>query len=169
MQSNPAKKTKAAYDQWREQERAQLAPGQRSPVDARRILRRWPGCTWAEILQAVEANKVPGEQQDNKQPTKAETGETPAWLAELEKQEANALRLDHKQRGQVFKAAREAQGLNIETLSQLVGIDRSTLDKIEQGNIPNSSFQSIAKLADALNLSLDALTTERLNQALTQA
>jgi transcriptional regulator with XRE-family HTH domain len=58
-----------------------------------------------------------------------------------------------------LRSAREAKGLEINQASSAAGITPSTLRKIEHGENANPNFQTIARLAIVLGLSLDELIT----------
>lgn len=53
--------------------------------------------------------------------------------------------------------AREAAGLKRRTLSDLAGISHYHVDLIEQGTRKSPQFETLAKLADVLGVSLDWL------------
>jgi Helix-turn-helix. len=49
-----------------------------------------------------------------------------------------------------LKAAREAQSLSLADLSQLVGMDRSALSKLENGQRPNPTIETLVRYAQAV-------------------
>lgn len=51
---------------------------------------------------------------------------------------------------QQLKAAREAQGLSLADLTQLTGMDRSALSKLETGQRPNPTVETLARYAEAV-------------------
>ena len=51
---------------------------------------------------------------------------------------------------QELKAAREAQGLSLADLSRLTGMDRSALSKLETGQRPNPTLETLARYAEAV-------------------
>ena len=51
---------------------------------------------------------------------------------------------------QQFKAAREAKGLSLADLSELTGMDRSALSKLETGRRPNPTVDTLVRYADAV-------------------
>lgn len=160
----PEKRTLAAYDRWRRAHNQRLASGEKAALGHRAILRRWPACSWAEILEAVEQDRLPETQASLDVGQDGETNELDAESAASEQVELSStlppLVLDPLMRGRQLKAAREARGWTINELSEKVGIERSTLRLIEHGKIRQSNFERIAKLAHVLGLSLDALVTE---------
>jgi ribosome-binding protein aMBF1 (putative translation factor) len=171
LATDPEKRTLAAYDQWRRAHNEQLASGEKAALGHRAILRRWPSCSWAEILKAVEQDRLPeaDTSPDKEQDDELEAGSAKASSLEAESNQPvelsdtlPALVLDPLMRGRQFKAAREARDWTINELSEKVGIERSTLRLIEHGKIRQSNFERIATLAHTLGLSLDALITEPL-------
>ena len=51
---------------------------------------------------------------------------------------------------QQFKAAREAKGLSLADLSELTGMDRSALSKLETGQRANPTVETLVRYADAV-------------------
>ena len=51
---------------------------------------------------------------------------------------------------QQFKAAREAKGLSLADLSELTGMDRSALSKLETGRRPNPTVDTLVRYANAV-------------------
>ncbi|HXG12932.1 MAG TPA: helix-turn-helix domain-containing protein [Gemmataceae bacterium] len=49
-----------------------------------------------------------------------------------------------------LKAAREARGLSLSDLSQLTGMDRSALSKLETGQRPNPTVETLVRYAEAV-------------------
>jgi DNA-binding XRE family transcriptional regulator len=49
-----------------------------------------------------------------------------------------------------LKAAREAQGLSLADLTRLTGMDRSALSKLEAGQRPNPTLETLVRYADAV-------------------
>jgi predicted transcriptional regulator len=49
-----------------------------------------------------------------------------------------------------LKSAREKQGLSLGDVERLTGIDRSALSKLERGERPNVTFETLGKYAAAL-------------------
>lgn len=167
LATEPEKRTLAAYDQWRRAHNQQLAAGEKAALGHRAILRRWPSCSWAEILEAVEQERLPEADAPPDSPDEEqgdETNKRDADSAASEQVELSdtlpPLILDPRMRGRRFKTAREARGWTIKELSAKVGIDPSTLRLIERGKTRQSNFERIATLAHLLGLSLDALITE---------
>jgi ribosome-binding protein aMBF1 (putative translation factor) len=52
------------------------------------------------------------------------------------------------------KAAREAQGLSLADLTQRTGMDRSALSKLETGQRPNPTIETLARYAEAVGMRL---------------
>lgn len=65
--------------------------------------------------------------------------------------------MDEKSLGQHIQDARSKSGLTQQDLCQKAGISYSTLAKIERGAIKSPSVFTIQRLAEVLNVSLDAL------------
>ena len=49
-----------------------------------------------------------------------------------------------------LKAAREAKGLSLAELTQLTGMDRSALAKLETGKLANPTVETLARYAEAV-------------------
>ena len=59
--------------------------------------------------------------------------------------------------GQVIRRFREAKDWTLEDLARAADIPVSTITKIEHGDIKNPSIEKIAKIAKALDVSVDEL------------
>jgi ribosome-binding protein aMBF1 (putative translation factor) len=161
LATKPSEKTRVAYERWRRACNQKLESGQRPLLSAEGVQGRWP-FPWPEIVEAVEEERLPGKTKDETDAEEAqEAGET------LEQEEAGdapaRFNLDPRLRDRRLRSAREAKGWSLKQLSEKTGIDRSHLRKIDKGEIRQPSFDLIAKLADALGLSLDALVTDEEN------
>jgi DNA-binding Xre family transcriptional regulator len=51
---------------------------------------------------------------------------------------------------EALRAARQRQGLTLGDMERLTGIDRSALSKLERGERPNVTFETLARYATAL-------------------
>jgi transcriptional regulator with XRE-family HTH domain len=51
---------------------------------------------------------------------------------------------------QKLKAAREAKGLSLADLSEITGMDRSALSKLETGQRPNPTVETLVRYAEAV-------------------
>jgi DNA-binding XRE family transcriptional regulator len=49
-----------------------------------------------------------------------------------------------------LKAAREAQGLSLADLTERTGMDRSAISKLETGQRPNPTIETLVRYADAV-------------------
>ena len=49
-----------------------------------------------------------------------------------------------------LKAAREAKGLSLADLTDLTGMDRSALSKLETGQRPNPTVETLVRYAEAV-------------------
>jgi DNA-binding XRE family transcriptional regulator len=49
-----------------------------------------------------------------------------------------------------LKAAREAKGLSLADLTELTGMDRSALSKLETGQRPNPTIETLVRYAEAV-------------------
>ncbi len=49
-----------------------------------------------------------------------------------------------------LKAAREARGLSLSDLTELTGMDRSALSKLETGQRPNPTIETLVRYAEAV-------------------
>ena len=59
----------------------------------------------------------------------------------------------HEQLDQVFeelRAAREKQGMSLADLTRLTGMDRSALSKLETGQRPNPTVETLMRYAEAV-------------------
>jgi DNA-binding XRE family transcriptional regulator len=54
-----------------------------------------------------------------------------------------------------LKAAREEQGLSLSELTELTGMDRSALSKLETGRRPNPTLETLVRYAEAVGKHLD--------------
>jgi ribosome-binding protein aMBF1 (putative translation factor) len=155
LETKPAKKTRSAYDAWaKAQNQKYRSAGRRPPPQGIALWKRWR-VPWSEIVQAVEEQRVPGGPEVveiEKQQSLGKPGER------IEQRESGRpLNLDPHFRGQRLKAARQSRGWTLRELADRIGLDNSQLSRIEKAEVTNSSFETWAKLAAALDLSLDEL------------
>ncbi len=54
-----------------------------------------------------------------------------------------------------LKAARKDKGLSLADLSERTGMDRSALSKLESGERPNPTVQTLVRYADAVGMRLE--------------
>jgi transcriptional regulator with XRE-family HTH domain len=66
-----------------------------------------------------------------------------------------------KELGSRIRALREQMGLTAAGLARRAGIDPAALLRIERGDNTNPSFATIARIADALDLSLDVFRSAK--------
>jgi transcriptional regulator with XRE-family HTH domain len=67
---------------------------------------------------------------------------------------------DHRRGQRLGSALRQARGArSIVEVAAAAGVSAETLRKIETGRVPTPAFFTIAALAEALDLPLDALAT----------
>ena len=59
-----------------------------------------------------------------------------------------------------LKAAREAQGLSLADLTERTGMDRSALSKLETGQRPNPTLETLARYAEAVGKRLVVSLTD---------
>lgn len=59
-----------------------------------------------------------------------------------------------------LKAAREAQGLSLADLTELTGMDRSALSKLETGKRPNPTVETLVRYAEAVGKRLTVSLTD---------
>jgi transcriptional regulator with XRE-family HTH domain len=62
---------------------------------------------------------------------------------------------------QKIRKLRKKKGLSQEKLARLAEVSYNTIVKIESGESKNPTFQTMAGIAKALNISLDVLAAER--------
>ncbi|HVS35730.1 MAG TPA: helix-turn-helix transcriptional regulator [Gemmataceae bacterium] len=65
-------------------------------------------------------------------------------------QERMAIRDELQQVLDQLKAAREAKGLSLALLTKLTGMDASALSKLETGQRPNPTIETLARYAEAV-------------------
>jgi DNA-binding XRE family transcriptional regulator len=158
--SEPAMKTRAAYDRWSKQRNQELKPGQKHVLQAQGVQRYWR-VPWEKIVAAVEQKRSPGETDAEDQlATKQTPNRAPAKPSGAgSKPVLDTFVLDPGLRAKLIENARREHGWTIKELARRVGIDPSTLAKIERGKARNPSLETIAKLAHALDLSLTDFVT----------
>jgi DNA-binding XRE family transcriptional regulator len=59
-----------------------------------------------------------------------------------------------------LKAAREAKGLSLADLTELTGMDRSGLSKLETGQRPNPTVETLVRYAEAVGKRLQVTLTD---------
>ena len=59
-----------------------------------------------------------------------------------------------------LKAAREAKGLSLADLTELTGMDRSALSKLESGQRPNPTVETLVRYAEAVGKRLVVALTD---------
>jgi len=59
-----------------------------------------------------------------------------------------------------LKAAREAKGLSLADLTRLTGMDRSALSKLETGQRPNPTVETLVRYAEAVDMRLVVLLAD---------
>lgn len=59
-----------------------------------------------------------------------------------------------------LKAAREAKGLSLNDVTELTGMDRSALSKLESGGRPNPTVDTLVRYADAVGKRLIVTLTD---------
>lgn len=153
LATKPEKRTRGAYDKWA---KAQNSTGQRPLPGKQAVWARWTPIPWPEILEAVEAGQVPGETEDEV-PTEPDQVAEPQAVRSSPRTKPYVL--DPALRAQRLRQAREAKGLNLGQVAERAGMDRSHLGKIEKGNRSQPSFETMARLAEVLGLSLEDFAT----------
>lgn len=154
LATNPADKRKPSYDRWRKEQTRQ--PGQKPILTAQRIRFQWGG-TWAEIVKTVERDEVPGENQPDEPDVEHDQPEISDGPAPDPTAENYVL--DSKHRAQLIRRTREARGWSITELAHRAELDASSLSQIERNRAKNPSFETILKLAIALQLPIKAFAT----------
>src|SRR5262249_2608159 len=61
---------------------------------------------------------------------------------------------------QQLKAAREEKGLSLADLTEITGMDRSALSKLESGQRPNPTLETLARYAEAVGKRLVVTLTD---------
>lgn len=62
--------------------------------------------------------------------------------------------------GDIIRERRKKKGLSVQKLSEMTGLARSTIYRLENGEIQNLNLKNAAKLLDPLDLSADELIDE---------
>jgi DNA-binding XRE family transcriptional regulator len=152
LDTKPKKKTRGAYDAWAKARNKELGEGKRRPIPLGKALgNRWR-VPLAEIIKAVEEGRIPGEDPD------ALLADNDGHPDHPEDQRPDRpLNLDPEFQAQRIRAAREARGLSMRELADRASVDASQLGRIEKGHVRNPTFETLAKLANTLGLSLDEL------------
>jgi DNA-binding Xre family transcriptional regulator len=148
LETKPAKKTQAAYEQWSKQENQKRDKDLKPLLHGKGIWKIWL-LPWPEIVKAVEDKRLPGEAT-----RRAEKSETDAVSADAPSRN-HAFVLDPKLRAQALRSAREARGWSIKEVAEAASLDPSTLASLERGQVQQPAFENIAKLAEVLDLQLN--------------
>jgi DNA-binding XRE family transcriptional regulator len=148
LASEPRDKTRGSYERWRKDHNRDKRAGLKPLPGQEAIRERWQ-LTWQEIISAVEQGHVPGE---DEQEIDAESPKSPSSPAAPK---AERYVLDSELRARRIREARKTKGLTLNQLALQVGTNRSHLGKIEKGVAKQPSFELVAKLAEALDLTLD--------------
>lgn len=159
LDSEPEKKTRNAYNAWARARNSELAEGEKAIPLGKALVKRWQ-VPLAEIFQAVEEDRVPGESRERgTQEPMEEANSSPGDSAAEDQAPVPIpiLNLDGRFQGQQFEQAREARGWSLAELSRRTGIDASQLRKIEKGQASSPQFKTLAVLAHTFGLSLDEL------------
>ena len=161
LETKPGKKTRRACTQWVKAQNKERKPGEKPLLEAETISRRWR-LPWPEIVQAVEECRVPGEPEpsdelvvENKKATTAEGSSKSASGPSTRRYV-----LDPDLRARRIKAARQAHQWSLAELANRSGLDTSHVAKVERAATRNPSFETIAKLAEALGLTLDDFVSD---------
>lgn len=152
LDTKPKKKTFTAYDTWARSRNKELAAGEKPIPLAKTLVKRWQ-VPMAEIIKVAEEGRVPGED-DDALPADDPSQPDPPRIT----QPAQPLNLDLGFYGQQIRIAREARGWTLNHLFLETQLDPSQISRIEKGEVRNPSFQTVAKLAHVLGLSLSELT-----------
>lgn len=80
-------------------------------------------------------------------------GELPELVRRHEKRMAARDRL--QELCEQLKAARERKGLSLADLSEMTGMDRSAISKLESGQRPNPTLETLLRYAEAVGKQLD--------------
>ena len=150
LDSNPARKLRKDYQEWAAKQNKKREAGRKPLLTGQAIQTRWP-MPWAELISAVEAGHLPGE--ENKPIDQLDEAEQQDAAYDNLPAPITGLSFNNKQ----LVAAREAKGWTTKQLAELSNLNRSNLNKIELGEIRNPSFTSVAALALALEVPLDSL------------
>jgi DNA-binding XRE family transcriptional regulator len=63
-----------------------------------------------------------------------------------------------------LRAAREEQGLSLSDLTELTGMDRSALSKLETGRRPNPTLETLVRYAEAVGMHLEVSLVDGISQ-----
>jgi len=155
LTTNPSDKSKQAYTTWAKTQN-QTRSAEKKPLPLGwGIWRRW-GLPWSEIVEAVERNEVPGDDEQPELEPELEASEAKPSEDDAPASIDRNYVLDSEHRGQLIRSTREARGWTVPELAKRAGVESSNLAKVERNKISNPSFETILKLAIALGLPLDA-------------
>lgn len=62
--------------------------------------------------------------------------------------------------GQAIREIRRAKSIGLRALQEMTGLNRGYLSRLERGHIHESDNERVRKVANALNVALDAITHE---------
>jgi DNA-binding XRE family transcriptional regulator len=145
LETEPERKQRNDYDNWRETENKQRGEGQRPLMGAKSIVRFWQH-PWEEVIRAVEEKRLPGEA--------PKQGEEIPRIASEAPQQPQA-HFAPELCGQRLREAREDKGWSSNEVAVAAGLDASTVRNIERGEVRQPSFENIAKLAEIVGLQLN--------------
>ena len=153
LATEPTSKAKKEYERWR---REQTSTGKRSIPSSEAIRGRLSNPLWKEIVAAVEAGQLSDEQvPDEKAGSESVKQENPR----SRRRGSRGYVLDPDLRARLIHEGREAKGLTGRQLAKEIGVDPGHLGRVERGEIKQTTFETIVKLAIALDLSLDDFAT----------
>ena len=148
LETEPERKQRRDYDRWSKAYNKDLKPGQKRVPQREGVHTRWP-FPWPEVVAAIEEGRLPGE-------LATDTGEDPdEAVGASAPTRTHVFILDPQLRAKRLRAAREARGGTLTQVSKAAGLDRSQVGHLEAGRVRQPSFETIAKLAEVLGLSLD--------------
>lgn len=148
LETKPQAKTKAAYTRWSKQENQKLDKDLKPLMQAKSVLRIWR-FPWTEVVKAVEEGHLPGEDNDGVEQ------EQPQAASSDEPSRSHIFLLDPELRARRLRSARMKRGWSMKAVANAANLDVSTLASLERGEIKQPAFESIAKLAEVLDLQLN--------------
>jgi DNA-binding phage protein len=146
LETKPERKQRQDYNAWSKAINQDLEPGQKRLPQVDAIYMRWP-FSWPKIVQAVEEGRLPGEDEEASEQFIGNAPDENETIAEVSL-------LDPQSRAKLLRDARQARGWSLSYVAKRAGIDRSHLGKLESTESRQPSFETIAKLAQVLDLSL---------------
>ncbi|HSS32333.1 MAG TPA: helix-turn-helix transcriptional regulator [Solirubrobacterales bacterium] len=166
LDTSPAKKTMASYNQWRVKEnKKHKQQGLLSLVTAQSIVTSWR-CSWPDLVQAVSEGNAPPVRDEGGAAEQGQQGQSAPKAPAIDDLRAEPvaapsdLIADPRLRARRLNVARRALGLNAVQLSERAGIQEQLVGRIETGATDRPGYEKMLALARTLELPLDYFATD---------